>query len=330
MQETSKTSINKILYIFVLVVVTAFAGYEFFMAKEAKERADNLSEEIKDLQTKIYAQEKLLEENKILLQGKQDTIDYLSKKQNGGSLPPATNNNHAKPSSPRVVSPSAPKNNAPKDSPSSREEKRHQMVKKQLSRVYKDLLEDLNLPEETKNKFVDHMAKSAKTEAEFNKKLMDPNVSVDELMRLQQEQKSNIDRELDSILSSSERRRVENYHADKFAKMQKTQLNMLVNSLGLSDGDKQVAQEAVTEALKEMSPPKKLGNLTREDIMETKEMFAGAKPGSKEFIQSMMERGKKELKPVLDGLKKSDLTPEGMDKVINNLEKPISNGFDKR
>lgn len=306
-----------IVSIVILLPTIIYSMRTYFELNEQKEQNASLREENDNLQKKLQEKEDHLTEysrHLAVAQRELASCNYgagtKSQFESQGTLPKAAVD-------------LAPKSQEPnlKAEKSSFDKIREQVIKDQVPYLYNDLLKELALPEGKSKKLSDHLAKTIKAEAEFGMKVMDPNISVDDLMRLQETLTEGFDADLRGILSPREQEMVRSYNGNLPKKMQNKHFMNMVEQWGLNDSDKERAKAVIERALDGMETKKNLGNFSKENILELREKFAGKKPGSPEFLKTTIDLGEAESQKLLKNLK--ELPPKQYESLKQQIEMPL-------
>lgn len=194
-------------------------------------------------------------------------------------------------------------------------------IKRQVSRFYDDLFKELDLPEEQRKQVEEHLVKSTKSELEFDFKLLNPDVPVDELLRDQDRLSRELNKDLKGILSEREQELIMKHQKDYPKKMQKSQIMMLVDGLNLEGEEKETVQSAIELAVQNLEAKKSMGEYSAQDIVDYRKQFKGAKPGDPDFIRATIEASTQRNKTLLKGLE--HLPKEHYEAIKKGMEAPL-------
>lgn len=182
-------------------------------------------------------------------------------------------------------------------------EMQERAIKEQIPRLYADLFKELSLSEGQKEKVVAHLSKSMQSEAQFGMKLLDPDVPVEEVLREQEKLSRDLREDMKDVLPDREQELIKNYQNNLPKKMQKKQLFAVVDGLNLDAKQKEDARGIIDRAVENMKAKKGLGQFAREDIVEMREKFRGAKLGDQQFMKATIEVAKAQNESLLKNLK---------------------------
>lgn len=304
----TQQNLLRVVYIATLFIVVIFGVISYLKISSQQKENALLGEHVSALQNTLEEKEKQLAASSRQLE---DVERQLNSCRNYGgnnydSLRPESQTapefEPPRPSNPSM--PSMPSSQGPhsRDDSVPFDDKRKKAINEQVSVLYDDLIKDLNLPEESSKKLIDHFSNSMKSEMEFGAKLMDPNASVDDLLKMQESLTQSADGELDKFLSPLEKDKAKAYQNNLPQNSQKKHFAQMVDQMPISDEEKARANAIIERAVEQSDPKKNFGNLTRENIVELREKLAGKKPGSPEFMQATLEMGETEVKKLLDNL----------------------------
>jgi len=195
-------------------------------------------------------------------------------------------------------------------------------LRTQVPRIYEDLFKELNLPEEQRKQVEGHLAKVMKAKANFEMKILDPNVPVEELLRDQDRLLKEGQAGLGGILGQREQDVVAKHQNELPLKMQKKQAEMLADTLNLQGNEKEKVTNVLERAMQKMEQNKNIGQYTEQDITDARKKFAGAKPGSQEFLRATIEESTKRVKSFGNYIEQ-ELPKEQSDVLKKQLEMPL-------
>lgn len=207
------------------------------------------------------------------------------------------------------------------DAQAPRGQTQDEVIKQQVPRLYEDLFKELALPEERRKKVEDHLVNAMKTEADFGLKLLDPNVSVEEVLREQDRFARQQQGDLSGVLSAQEQDVVKKHQNDLPKKMQKDQIMMLVERLNLDGREKENVKNTIERAVQNNESKKRLGQYTAQDVADLRKQFGGAKPGDPEFMRATIEVSANEVKTLLKDLEQ--LPKEQYEAIKQQMEMPL-------
>jgi hypothetical protein len=197
----------------------------------------------------------------------------------------------------------------------------NEAIQKQVSLLYKDLFKELALEEEPRKEVEEHLIKSMRYEAEFDLKIFDPNISVDEILQYQDKLSRQQRGRLGEILTPSEEEVVKKYQSELPKKRQEQQIAMLLNNLHLEAGEKENVKNALERAMQNVEEKKKIGEYTAQDITNMRKQFGNAKPGDPEFMRASIEDSAKKINGILKDLK--HLPIEQYEAIKKQMEMPL-------
>lgn len=179
---------------------------------------------------------------------------------------------------------------------------RDEVLKQQVPVMYDDLFKELSITDDQRVQVEKHLAQSIKSEADFEMKLFDPKVSVEDLIREQDRVTADMKGGLRGVLTPTEQDIVSKHQNDLPKKAESEQMKMLVDSLNLQGADRDNVQNAVDRAIKNLDPSKHVGQYSAQDITELRKQFGNAKPGDAEFMKANIELSEKRVSGFLKEL----------------------------
>lgn len=320
----TQQNLLRVVYIATLFIVVIFGVISYQKINKQQKENALLGEHVSALQNTLEEKEKQLAASSRQLEDVERQLNSCRNynRNNYDSLrqesQPAPEFEPSRPSNPSMPSNPAPHS---RDDSVPLDDGRKKAINEQVSVLYDDLIKDLNLPEESTKKLIDHFSNSMKSEMEFGAKLMDPNASIDDLLKMQESLTQRADGELDKFLSPIEKDKAKAYQNNLPQNSQKKHFAQMVDQMAISDEEKARANAIIERAVEQSDPKKNFGNLTREDIVELREKLAGKKPGSPEFMQATLEMGETEVKKLLDNLQ--ELPKQEYEILKEQIEMPL-------